>query len=395
MLSRDIQQELKAAASQYPVVALLGPRQAGKTTVLKATFPQYTYVLLEDLDKLDFALSDPKGFLSQYSNEHGLIIDEAQKAPLLFSYLQGIVDKEKLPGRFILSGSQNFYLSEQISQTLAGRVCILTLLPLALREMKAANCLPDRYERLLFQGQYPRIYAHEIDPHKWYLNYIRTYIERDVRQIKHITDLHLFQKFIGLCAGRIGQMLNLSQLSRDCGITTKTATSWLSLLEASYLVFLLYPYHKNFNKRLVKSPKLYFYDTGVACALLRISSLDQLATHYLKGALFESFVISELLKDSYNKGLMPHMYFWRDQSDNEVDCLIEKAAEVIPIEIKSSETINSKFFDGLRNWSRHAEQDPAKGYLIYGGTENQKRSMGQVLAWSSMDEIYLGRRDSS
>jgi predicted AAA+ superfamily ATPase len=387
MLHRDIQEELKIATTQYPVVALLGPRQAGKTTVLKAAFPHYTYVLLEDLDKLDFALSDPKGFLNQYSNEHGLIIDEAQKAPLLFSYLQGIVDEQNIPGKFILSGSQNFYLSEQISQTLAGRVCILTLLPLSLSEIKASSQLPNRYEDVLFQGQYPRVYANHIDHHKWYLNYIRTYIERDVRQIKQVADLHLFQKFLGLCAGRVGHLLNLSELSRDCGITTKTATSWISILEASYLIFLLYPYHKNFNKRLVKSPKLYFFDTGVACALLKISTVEQLTTHYLKGALFESFVLSELLKERYNKGLLPHIYFWRDQSDHEVDCLMEDGIKTTPIEIKSSETINSKFFDTLQYWSQLANQDPSLAYLIYGGHENQKRSMGQVLGWHHLDMI--------
>ncbi len=386
-LKRNIQKELEKSILEYPIVALLGPRQAGKTTVLKKTFPHYSYVLLEDPDKLEFALSDPKGFLNQYRNTHGLIIDEAQKAPELFSYLQGIVDEENRPGQFILSGSQNFYLSEKISQTLAGRVCILTLLPLSLSEIKAANQLPNHYEKILFCGQYPRLYANEIDTHKWYLNYIRTYIERDVRQIKHITDLHLFHKFLGLCAGRIGQVVNWSQLANDCGITTQTAISWISILEASYLVFLLYPYHQNFNKRLIKSPKIYFYDTGVACALLRISSFDQVSTHYLKGGLFESFVLSELMKREYNQGLTPHLYFWRDQSDHEIDCIYENGPKTIPVEIKSSETLNSKFFNNLIYWNKLAQKDSSHSYLIYGGQERQNRSAGHVLGWEAVDEI--------
>ena len=387
ILKRDIQKELEKSASEYPIVALLGPRQAGKTTVLKMTFPHYNYVLLEDPDKLEFALSDPRGFLKHYRNDHGLIIDEAQKAPELFSYLQGIVDEENRPGQFILSGSQNFYLSERISQTLAGRVSILTMLPLSLSEIKAANALPHHYEEILFQGQYPRLWANEMDTHKWYQNYLTTYIERDVRQIKHITDLHLFQKFLGLCAGRIGQVVNWSQLANDCGVATQTVTSWISVLEASYILFLLYPYHQNFNKRIIKSPKIYFYDTGVACALLRINTLEQLSTHYSKGSLFESFILSELMKRDYNKGLVPHLYFWRDQSNREVDCILEQGPHTLPIEIKSSETVNTKFFDNLLYWNKLANKAPNQGYLVYGGREKQTRSTGHVLGWESVSGI--------
>lgn len=384
---RDIHKELLNVAKEYPVLAILGPRQSGKTTVAKATFPNHNYILLEEPDMLEFALSDARAFLKHYTNEYGLIIDEAQHAPNLFSYIQGIVDGENKPGKFILTGSQNFYLNEQISQTLAGRVNISTLLPLSLTEIKSSLKLPENYETILFEGQYPKVIAQDIDPHRWYLNYIHTYIERDVRQIKNITDLHLFQKFLALCAGRIGQVVNWSELGRDCGISTKTVTSWISLLEASYLIFLLYPHHDNFNKRIVKSPKLYFYDSGVACALLKIRLQDQLTTHYLKGSLFESFVISELIKQSYNQGLTPYIYFWAIQSGYEVDCLLEKDNELIPIEIKSSETINSKFFDGLLYWSKLASQDLTKGYLVYGGKEKQKRSHGTVISWNAVDEI--------
>lgn len=390
-IARDIQQELLKAAKEYPVLAILGPRQSGKTTVARMTFPNHSYVLLEEPDMLEFALSDPRGFLKQYANQEGLIIDEAQHAPQLFSYIQGIVDADPIPGRFILTGSQNFYLNEQISQTLAGRVNISTLLPLSVREIKSGLKLPDSYENLLFEGQYPKVIAQKIDAHKWYLNYIHTYIERDVRQIKNITDLHLFQKFLALCAGRIGQVVNWAELGRDCGITTKTVTSWISLLEASYLIFLLYPHHENFNKRLVKSPKLYFYDSGVACALLKIRSQEQLTTHYLKGSLFESFALSELIKSTFNQGLIPHLYFWAIQSGYEVDCLLEKDNELIPIEIKCSETINSKFFEGLIYWCKLASKDPNRGYLVYGGKERQKRSHGTVIGWDAVDEIIYNK----
>ncbi len=386
-IARHIVKELLKAAKEYPVLAILGPRQSGKTTVVKTTFPHHNYVLLEEPDILEFALSDPRAFLKHYSNENGLIIDEAQHAPDLFSYIQGVVDAEQIPGRFILTGSQNFYLNEQISQTLAGRVNISILLPLSLGEIKSTLQLPDSYESLLFEGQYPKVIAQNIDPHKWYQNYIHTYIERDVRQIKNITDLHLFQKFLALCAGRIGQVVNWSDLGRDCGISTKTVTSWISLLQASYLIFLLYPHHENFNKRIIKSPKLYFYDAGVACALLKIRTQDQLSMHYLKGQLFESFVLAEITKQSFNQGLNPHLYFWAVQSGHEVDCLLGKDNDLIPIEIKSSETINSKFFEGLQYWSKLASKDPAKGYLIYGGKERQKRSLGTVLGWDAIDKI--------
>jgi predicted AAA+ superfamily ATPase len=384
---RQIQKELLKAAKEYPVLAILGPRQSGKTTVARATFPNHNYVLLEEPDILEFALSDPRAFLKHYTNKSGLIIDEAQHAPDLFSYIQGIVDAEQIPGRFVLTGSQNFYLNEQISQSLAGRVNISTLLALSLSEIKSSVGLPDSYETLLFEGQYPKVLAQKIDPHRWHLNYIHTYIERDVRQIKNITDLHLFQRFLALCAGRIGQVVNWAELGRDCGISTKTVTSWISLLEASYLVFLLYPHHENYNKRLIKSPKLYFYDTGVASALLKINSVDQLMTHYLKGALFESFVLAEILKQSFNQGFNQRFYFWAVQSGHEVDCLLERDNELIPIEIKSSATINSKFFDGLLYWSKLASKDPSKGYLIYGGEEWQKRSLGTVLSWKAIDQI--------
>lgn len=386
-MDRRMYKELKEAAGSYPVVALLGPRQAGKTTAVREAFPDYTYILLEKPEYREFALSDPQGFLSHHGGGPGLIIDEAQHAPELFSYIQGIVDESNRPGQFILTGSHNFHLSERISQTLAGRVAVLTLLPLSLGEIERGRGLPSDYEELLFSGCYPRIQAEGFGPQKWYQNYITTFVERDVRMIQHVTDLHLFQKFIGLCAGRIGQLLSWSEIARDCGITTKTAQSWMSVLEASYLVFLLQPHHQSFSKRLVKSPKLYFYDTGLACSLLRIQSAEQLNTHYMRGHLFEAFVVSELAKRYYNRGLKPPLYFWRDKAGHEVDCIIDRGDRLVPIEIKSGRTINSDFFSNLRYWNKLADLDPAGSYLVYGGAENQKRSAGHVLGWSHIAEI--------
>lgn len=385
MLDRQIEKELKGAAAAYPVVAVLGPRQAGKTTEVKAAFPHYNYVLLEEHDTREFALSDPRGFLQHYKNDHGLIIDEAQHAPELFSYIQGIVDQEHKPGMFILTGSQNFQLNQRISQTLAGRISILTLLPLSINELK--DKLPSRYESLLFSGFYPRVQLDGHDPQKWTQNYITTFVEKDVRQIQAITDLRLFRNFLGLCAGRIGQLLSWSELARDCGITTKTAQSWMSLLEASYLVFLLYPHHENFSKRIVKSPKLYFYDTGIACSLLRIQSEEQLLTHYLKGSLFESMIISDLMKASFNQGLKPNLYFWRDKAGHEIDCLIDQGTTLTPIEIKSGYTLNDNYFKNILYWNKLAQKAPSESFLIYGGTEEQKRTQGHVLGWADTESI--------
>lgn len=388
MYQRRMAKELVDAVNSYPVTALLGPRQAGKTTLLKEIFPDIPYVLLEDLDKRDFAISDPKGFLEYYGNGPGLIIDEAQHAPSLFSYIQGIVDEKKQAGQFILSGSQNFLLNEQISQSLAGRVRLLTLLPPSIGELKESVSLCSTYEEHLWRGAYPRIQFEDFDPLRWYQDYIITYLERDVRQLKSVGNLHLFQKFIGLCAGRIGQLLNWSELSRDCGVTLKTAQSWISILEASYLVFLLQPHHKNFGKRLVKSPKLYFYDTGLVCSILRIKSTDELMNHYLKGSLFESFVISDIKKRFLHRGIREDLYFWRDKQGLEIDCLLPQTP-LTPIEIKSSHTLNNQFFSGLSKWSKIANFDPRNGYLIYGGDEEQRRSTGQVLGWKQIDKIEI------
>jgi predicted AAA+ superfamily ATPase len=390
MYQRKMKEELIEAANTYPVIALLGPRQAGKTTLIQNSFPDTPYVLLEDLDKRDFALTDPKGFLEYYENGKGLIIDEAQYAPNLFSYIQGIVDKEKRAGQFILTGSQNFLLNQQISQSLAGRVRLLTLFPPSIGEVKNAKISLGTYEEEIWRGSYPRVLFENFEPLRWYQDYISTYLEKDVRQIKAVENLYIFQKFLALCAGRVGQILNWSELARDCGITLKTAQSWMSVLEASYLVFLLQPYHKNFSKRLVKSPKLYFYDTGVACSLLNIRSSSQIVNHYLKGALFESYIISDIKKRYYHRGIKAGLHFWRDKQGLEVDCLIDQGDKLIPIEIKSGSTLNSSFFSGILRWNKLAGLEPKDSYLIYGGQEEQKRNTGHVLGWKKIDQIDLG-----
>lgn len=387
MIKRELSKKLKELSKQFPVVSIYGPRQSGKTTLAKMSFKNYKYVNLESVSERKFAESDPKGFLERLSGEKGVILDEVQNVPDLFSYIQVHVDEFEKPGFFILTGSQNLLLNEKISQSLAGRVAILTLLPFSFKEVKKENLLSDDYLKAIFKGFYPRVLAKKYSPLDWYPSYIQTYIERDVRQVKNVTDLSLFQHFVELCAGRIGQLLNVSSLANDCGITTTTANSWLSILEACYIIFLLRPYHKNYSKRIVKSPKLYFYDTGIACSLLGIHNSQDLLMHYLRGGLFESFVLSELIKNEYNLGNRPKIYFWRDNHGHEVDCIIERKNQLIPIEIKSGKTINTSFFEELKYWNNLSETDPKKNFLIYGGDENQKRSLGTVLGWQSLDEI--------
>jgi predicted AAA+ superfamily ATPase len=306
--------------------------------------------------------------------------------------MQGYVDKNNKPGMFIITGSQNFLLNEKITQTLAGRVAILTLLPLSVTELLSYEENKQKkvsLDDLLFTGCYPRLYSDlNVSPVDLYPAYIKTYVEKDVRQIRNVEDLVTFQRFIGLCAGRIGQILNIASLASDCGISVPTAKAWISILAASYIIFLLQPHYKNFNKRLIKSPKLYFYDSGLACSILKIESKDQLINYYGRGCLFESFIISELQKQRYNIGREPNLYFWRDKTGHEVDCIIEKAMELIPVDIKSGKTISSDFFDGIDYWCELSGNKPEASFLIYGGDEDQKRSKGNVLGWRSVDKIF-------
>lgn len=386
MIKRELAGALKEAATQFPVVALLGPRQSGKTTLAQNSFKDYRYVSLEDLDIRALATLDPRRFLEDFAQEKGVILDEIQHVPTLLSYIQTIVDRENKPGFFILTGSQNLLVNQAVTQTLAGRIAILTLLPLSIHELNEAQLLPDKIEEAVFKGSYPRLYASAITPTRLYSNYIRTYVERDVRQIKNISDLSTFQRFIQLCAARSGQLLNLSSLGNDCGIDHKTAQSWISILEASYIVFLLNPYYKNFGKRVIKSPKLYFYDTGIACSLLRIKSVDELSDHYLRGNLIENFIIADLLKQYYNRDQQPPLYFWRDQQGHEIDCVIEEALELVAIEIKSGKTVIPDYFTQLNHWKELTSSKSGaevKNFVIYGGATNSSWPTARVLSWKT------------
>ena len=349
----------------YPIVLLTGPRQSGKSTLLKNIFPDYNYVSLEDLDERNYATTDPRGFIASHPDK--TIIDEAQHVPSLFSYLQTHIDIEHREGMYILSGSQNFLLMEQISQSLAGRVAILELLPFSRNELKTSNILPANVWHEIFNGGYPRLYDKQIHPTEYYPYYIRTYIERDVRQLKNISDLSLFTKFIKLCAGRIGQLLNLSSIANDCGIAVSTAQAWLSILETSYIIYLLRPDYNNFSKRLVKSPKLYFYDTGLACSLLEIKEAYQLENHYLNGGLFENHVINQFMKAAYNNGEEPHLSFWRDSKGNEIDLIDSKEAKQCAYEIKSAKTFSTDFTQGLHYWAKLSSADYSQCNIVYAG----------------------------
>ncbi|MBP8980650.1 MAG: ATP-binding protein [Syntrophobacterales bacterium] len=361
-------------------MTVTGPRQSGKTTLVRTAFPEKPYVSLEDPDSLEGAMADPRGFLARYRS--GAILDEAQKCPHLFSYLQSHVDLEGGMGRFILTGSQQFGLLSKSGQSLAGRTGIIQLLPFSLEELEHADILIDDLNGLLFKGLYPPVYDRNIPPPNWYAGYMMTYIERDLRQLINVRDLSSFQRFVRMCAARTGQLLNLSSLANDCGITHNTARAWLSVLEASYLTFTLTPYHRNFNKRLVKTPKLYFFDTGLAAWLLGIQNPEQLSIHPMRGALFESLVVSELIKDKYNQGLAANLYFWRDSTGNEIDVIIDEGGEAMPVEIKSGQTVTQDFFAGLHKWFQLSGVE--KGLLIYGGNQPQTRRGIEIAPWRNL-----------
>jgi len=379
MIKRSLTKKLEYLSKKYPVVSVVGPRQSGKTTLIKNVFKNKPYVSLETPEMLAYAENDPRGFLSEYPK--GAILDEVQRSPHLFSYIQGIVDDINKPGMFILSGSQHFLLLEKITQSLAGRVALLNLLPLSIDELFSSGEKVNSLEEIMFKGMYPRLYNSKINPLDFYPSYIQTYLERDVRSIKNVTSLNSFQKFIKMCAGRSGQLLNLSSLSIDCGVTHNTIKSWISILEASFIVHLLYPHYKNFNKRLVKMPKLYFLDAGLMCSLLEIKNKNQIQSYPLRGNIFETFIVSELLKYRFNKGLRANLYFWRDKVGHEIDCILDKGLNLTPIEIKSGKTITSDMFKHIEYWKKVSGKTKNDSYLIYGGSNNQKRNGVDVLSW--------------
>lgn len=380
IVNRIISSSIKEIIGKYPIIAVTGPRQSGKTTLLKSMFPDYEYVSLENPDMRSFAETDPNGFLNKYNEK--IIFDEIQRVPPLFSYLQTIVDESGLMGQFILSGSQNFHLMNSITQSLAGRVAIFKLFPFDFQELKSVDWLKEKYTDVMIKGFYPAIYDREIEPNVFYSNYLQTYIQRDVSELIAIKDMHSFNRFLALCATRAGQLLNLNSLANECGISQPTAKAWLSALESSYIVFLLNPFHKNFSKRIIKSPKLYFYDTGLLSYLLKINDSDDLINQSVKGALFENMMVSEYIKRIYHKNdLQSEVWFWRDTAGNEVDLLIQKPKSVEVVEIKATQTIMPDLFKGLNYFENLAEYDNLKKTLVYGGNEYQQRSAGSVVPW--------------
>ncbi|MDR2801895.1 MAG: ATP-binding protein [Prevotellaceae bacterium] len=381
MIERQIKKQIIHFAKKFPVVMLTGPRQSGKSTLLRNSFPAYHYVSMEEPDVRAAAQTDPRHFLNRLRGK--TIIDEAQYVPELFSYIQTKVDAKNSSGMYLLSGSQNFLLMQQITQSLAGRAAVLKLLPFSFAELQKTDAHPETIDKLILTGGYPRIYDKHIKPAEFYPSYLQTYVERDVRQLRNISDLSLFIRFLKLCAGRIGQILNIASLANDCGIKRDTAQAWLSVLETSYIIFQLQPYYKNLNKRLIKSPKLYFYDTGLACSLLSVENTTQLGTHFLRGNLFENWAIAEYLKQSYAKAKEPAIYFWRDSNGNEIDLLIEQGGQLQAVELKSSSTMHSDDFKGLRYWQALSNASPATCRVVYAGDLSMKTEKGLYVPWKN------------
>ncbi len=395
MFKRTLQKSILKAAREYPVVTVTGPRQSGKTTLLNETFPKHAYVSLEDPDQRAFALEDPRAFLGQFKG--ALVIDEVQHVPQLLSYVQSIVDKRRKAGQFILSGSQNLLLLQSVSQTLAGRASILHLLPLSFSEIRARSCVPlaalgskavaanriiesDLLD-LLWRGQYPRVHASNVPPHDWLRNYYRTYVERDVRSIINVGDWESFNRFVRLCAGRNGQLLNAVSLGNDCGVTHSTVKRWLSILEATFIIHQLRPYHQSFSKRMIKAPKLYFLDSGLLCYLLGIRNAADLTSHASRGAVFESFVLAELFKIHWHQAMEPLLYFWRDSTGHEVDFIMERSGKPVAIEVKSAITVASDFYEGLNFW-RELAGASAPAALVYTGDAQFVRQGIHTYPWS-------------
>ncbi|MCF7837495.1 MAG: ATP-binding protein [Candidatus Marinimicrobia bacterium] len=385
MITRNMESVLRQMAGSFKAVTITGPRQSGKTTLARMVFPDKPYLSLETPDVRRMALEDPRLLLGRHPA--GCILDEVQRAPGLLSYLQEILDASSAPGRYILTGSQQFGLMEGITQSLAGRTGLLTLLPFAHDELERGGYASGTLEETLFKGGYPPLFDLGADPQQWLDGYLTTYVERDVRQALNVRDLTLFARFLALCAGSVGQLLNASRLGADCGLNHGTARQWLSVLEASYVVFRLAPHHRNFRKRLVKTPKLYFHDTGLVARLLGIEAPDQLLTHPLRGALFENWVVAELLKGRFNRGKKSNLYFWRDNVGLEVDVLMEAGGVLRPLEVKAGATLADDWLKSMAQWSALAGQRAAPGCLVYGGRDPWERGGVQIVPWRNVARL--------
>lgn len=387
MVPRKLTPYIQKMLGKFPVVSLTGPRQSGKTTLLKNAFPDYQYYNLERLDHREMIVSDPVGFLKAGGTK--VIFDEAQNLPELFSYIQVFSDERNLPGQYILSGSQSFLLNHQISQSLAGRVSVNHLFPFDITELDSIKA--RRVYQTILNGFYPRLYDKHIAPDDFYPSYLQTYIQRDVRTLKGIENLNAFSRFLGLCAGRIGQVLNLTSLANDTGIAVNTAKAWLSLLEASFIIYQVRPYYNNFSKRLIKSPKLYFYDTGVVCSLLKLTDPEMIRTHYLYGSLFENLVISEIIKNQCHSGKQPSVYYWRESNGTEIDCIIEKGNnEIVALEIKGGQTFTKDYVKNLKNFAKNEAKVKIRKAIVYTGEQSASIKDVQLIPWSKLSSEING-----
>jgi len=387
LVNRTLTPIIRSQQSKFPILAVTGPRQSGKTTLLKELFSDYRYVSLENPNTRSFAFEDPVGFLNQYDSN--VILDEAQRVPQLFSYIQGKVDESRQMGRYILSGSQNFHLVNRITQTLAGRVALFKLLPFDFSELTSNGLLEDSYAAASIKGFYPAIFDRGIDPVVFYANYVETYLEKDVTELLQVRDLKLFRTFLGLCAGRAGQLVNYSAIANECMISHTTAKSWMSILESSYIIFLLQPYHQNFNKRLVKTPKLYFYDTGLLNFLLGIRTAEDLEQNRLKGNIFENMVVAEYQKKNHHLYMHKDYYFWQDSDAHEVDLLTKTPRGFSVAEIKATQTVKTSLFAEMDRFEMLAAPEPVKKMLVYGGDENEQRTKYNVVSWKNLSQAEL------
>jgi hypothetical protein len=389
MIKRESSSKIIELSKHYPVITITGPRQSGKTTLCKSLFPTKEYVNLEDPETRIFASDDPRGFFGKFSN--GAVIDEIQRVPELLSYLQVIVDEHKMPGEFIITGSQNILLLSAISQSLAGRTAILHLLPLSVFELKEYEQggyeVPSELYEFMYKGFYPNVYNSNLNPSENYGFYVSTYLEKDIRDLLRISDLNKFELFLKICASRTGQVVNLSSIGNDCGLSHNTIKQWLSLLETSYIIKFSNTYYKNYGKRFIKSPKLYFIDTGLLCYLLGIRNKEHIDVHPLKGQIFETFVFSELLKTLYNKGMDENIYFLRDTKGYEIDFIFDEGIKLKSIEAKLSQTINQDFFKNMNALSDLTGAEVEK-YLIYGGKESKKYKDINIVSWQNIHDIF-------
>ncbi len=383
-IQRNLTEALVQLKDKYPVLAVTGPRQSGKTTLLRECFPDYEYVSLENPDIRQRAEQDPNAFLERYSVK--VIFDEVQRSPHLFSYLQTKTDKDRIMGQYILSGSQNFLLIESITQSLAGRVALFKLLAFSFSELDRESLLPQTWQAATFKGAYPALFDRKLTPEEFYPNYIETYIERDVRNLLAVKDLNSFKLFMKRCAGHAGQLLNLSSLAADCGISSPTAKAWLSVLESSYIIFTLSPYYRNYNKRIVKAPKLFFYDTGLLCNLLEMENEADVDRYFQRGSLFENMVVAEMHKQQFHQGKRLSFYFWQDSHRNEIDLLWEKVNKINLMEIKSGKTVSKGFFSNLKKFSKMQEENTGQ-FLVYGDDDRYTQNEVEVMGWKRIQEF--------